>query len=124
MDIVTVYLGVEREVCAVARSGKEEPLYEEELYPDLSAEYINKLETHIEHLGDVSLPIQNFSAIKKLRHEPNLWELIAKPVRLFFFFVGHKQVVITNGFIKKRNDTPRKHIDKARKLMEDYRREI
>jgi len=124
MDIVRVYPGLEREVWAVARSGREEPLYEEELYPDLSAEYINKLETRIEHLGDVSPPIQNSSAIKKLRHEPNLWELIAKPVRLFFFFVGHKQIVITNGFVKKRNDTERRHIDKARRLMEDYRREI
>ncbi len=123
MNIVRLYPGKEREVFAIARPGKEVPIFVEELYEYLSQTHIDKVESYIQHLGDIPAPIQNSSSIKKLRHRPSLWELIPKPVRLFFFFVHQKQVIITNGFDKKRNDTPLKHIQKAEALMEKYKRE-
>lgn len=38
---------------------------------------------------------------------------------LFFFFAG-KRIILTNGFIKKTQKTPRKEIEKAKKYIIDY----
>ena len=38
---------------------------------------------------------------------------------LYFFVVGHK-VVLTNGFIKKTQKTPRSGIERAKKYRADY----
>lgn len=38
---------------------------------------------------------------------------------LYFFFVG-KRIVLTNGFVKKTDKTPRNEIEKALKYQEDY----
>lgn len=40
---------------------------------------------------------------------------------LYFFFVGDK-AVLTNGFIKKTQKTPRKEIEKAKAYRKDYLR--
>lgn len=38
---------------------------------------------------------------------------------LYFFFVGHR-VIVTNGFIKKTQKTPKAEIDKARAYRKAY----
>ena len=38
---------------------------------------------------------------------------------LYFFFAG-KNVILTNGFIKKTQKTPRSEIEKAKRYREDY----
>ena len=38
---------------------------------------------------------------------------------LYFFFVG-KKIVLTNGFIKKTQKTPKSEIEKAKKYRQDY----
>ena len=40
---------------------------------------------------------------------------------LYFFFVGNK-VILTNGFTKKTQKTPKSEIDTARKYKADYER--
>lgn len=40
---------------------------------------------------------------------------------LYFFYVGEK-IVLTNGFIKKTQKTPRKELELAKKYREDYMR--
>lgn len=126
MNIVTLVplLGKKREVCAVARHEVETPIFVEELYSLLSDANINKMETYIDHLAEYPFPFRNPSTIKKLRHAPGIWELRPYPVRLFFFMVHLKQVIITNGIIKDQNTTPQKAIDKAIFLMEQYKREV
>ena len=45
--------------------------------------------------------------------------------RILFFFVVGQKVVLTNGFIKKTQKTPRTEIEKAKEYMKDYlRREL
>lgn len=39
----------------------------------------------------------------------------------YFFFVGDK-IILTNGFIKKTQKTPKEEIEKAIKYKEDYQR--
>lgn len=40
---------------------------------------------------------------------------------LYFFFVGHR-VIVTNGFVKKTQKTPKVEIDKAKAYREEYKR--
>ncbi len=40
--------------------------------------------------------------------------------RVFYFFVVGKKIVITNGFIKKTQKTPKSEIELAKKYRNDY----
>ena len=40
--------------------------------------------------------------------------------RVFYFFFVDNQIVITNGFIKKTQKTPRKEIEKAKSYRKDF----
>lgn len=40
--------------------------------------------------------------------------------RVLYFFVVGQKVILTNGFIKKTQKTPRREIDTAKKYREDY----
>lgn len=69
-------------------------------------------------------------------HNINLREPLVKPVengifelrtqmgnnisRVFYFFFTGKKIVLTNGFIKKTQKTPRKYIDIAIAYKNDY----
>ena len=69
-------------------------------------------------------------------HNVNLRELLVKPVedgifelrtqvgndisRIFYFFYVGKKIILTNGFTKKTQKTPRKFIDLAIEYKKDY----
>lgn len=38
---------------------------------------------------------------------------------LYFFFVGHR-IILTNGFVKKTQKTPRREIDRAKRYRDDF----
>lgn len=40
--------------------------------------------------------------------------------RIFYFFIKDKKIILTNGFIKKVERTPKKYIDMAKKYKKDY----
>ena len=40
--------------------------------------------------------------------------------RVLYFFVIGKKVILTNGFIKKTNQTPKSEIDKAKNYRKEY----
>lgn len=40
---------------------------------------------------------------------------------LYFFYIGRK-IILTNGFVKKTQKTPRSEIDLAKKYRQDYER--
>lgn len=42
--------------------------------------------------------------------------------RIFYFFAVGKRIVLTNGFIKKTQKTPRAEIKKAEKFKQDFER--
>lgn len=42
--------------------------------------------------------------------------------RIFYFFFKKEKIILTNGFIKKTNKTPKKEITKAVEYMKDYER--
>ena len=42
--------------------------------------------------------------------------------RIFYFFFDGNKIILTNGFIKKTQKTPKEEIEKAIKYKEDYQR--
>jgi len=52
-----------------------------------------------------------------------LWEFKSFQIRIFCFFDKGKMIILTHGFIKKKNRTPSAEIEKALRLMKDYQRE-
>ncbi|MGL4867269.1 MAG: type II toxin-antitoxin system RelE/ParE family toxin [Cetobacterium sp.] len=40
--------------------------------------------------------------------------------RIFYFFFTKEKIVLTNGFIKKTQKTPKKEIEKAKEYKFDY----
>ena len=44
--------------------------------------------------------------------------------RVLYFFVSGKKAILTNGFIKKTDETPKSEIDTAKKYRDDYERQM
>ncbi|MGE0087497.1 MAG: type II toxin-antitoxin system RelE/ParE family toxin [Desulfococcaceae bacterium] len=74
-------------------------------------------------LKNMGLPIKE-SLSKHL--EDGIFELRAylhdKTARTLYFYQRGKRIIITNGFIKKSQKTPRKEIEKAKALRNEYER--
>lgn len=41
-------------------------------------------------------------------------------VRLFYFFVAERTIVLTHGFVKKTKKTPARELEKAKRLRKDW----
>lgn len=56
--------------------------------------------------------------------EDGIFELRAKYgsniSRVLYFFVVGRKIVLTNGFLKKTQKTPKREIEKAKRYREDY----
>ena len=56
--------------------------------------------------------------------EDGIFELRAKSgtniSRILYFFVVGRKIILTNGFIKKTQKTPKKEIEKAKKYRSEY----
>ena len=75
----------------------------------------------------IELLAENGSALREpySKHlTDGIFELRAKVgsdiSRVFYFFVVGKKIVITNGFIKKTQKTPKSEIELAKKYRNDY----
>ena len=104
-------------------------LYEKEDSSCLVAEFLDELEPKI--WAKVTRNIDVLS-----EHNLNLREPLVKPVengifelrtqsgndiaRVFYFFFVGKKIILTNGFIKKTQKTPRKYIELALAYKTDY----
>lgn len=78
---------------------------------ELLAEYGNELrEPYSKHVGDgiFELRIKFSSDIS----------------RIFYFFVVDNKIILTNGFIKKTQKTPKAELELARKYKKDYERRM
>lgn len=41
-------------------------------------------------------------------------------IRIFYFFFDGEKIILTNGFLKKTQATPKRELDKARSYKKDY----
>ncbi len=63
--------------------------------------------------GDLRMPYSRYL-------EDGIYELRANASRVLYFFIVRSSAVLTNGFTKKTNKTPRDQIEKAKRYREDY----
>ncbi|MCK4763341.1 MAG: type II toxin-antitoxin system RelE/ParE family toxin [Candidatus Aminicenantes bacterium] len=63
---------------------------------------------------------------KKLRNSGEIWEARKRfgsnSYRVLFFFDQDSVVILTNGFVKKKQKTPREEISRAKRYKKDYLR--
>ncbi len=59
--------------------------------------------------------------------EDGIFELRVKSpdgiVRILYFFYDGKNIILTNGFVKKTQKTPREEIQKAKKYKQNYQKQ-
>ncbi len=65
-------------------------------------------------------PARNTEKYRKLHGVIKLWELKPRPVRIMLFYDETNNMVLTHGFLKKRDKTPRNQIDRALRMREEY----
>lgn len=78
---------------------------------------LNKINDYIEALSKYGTYLGE-PYIKHLDGE--IWELRPLKNRIMFFAYDGKQFVLLSHFIKKTQKTPKREIDKAKRLMKDY----
>lgn len=97
------------------------PIFQAELYPELDDRTKLKIVSYIDFLSKSKFPVTNTSISKKLKGY-SLYELLPKPVRLFFFLLGN-DAIITHGYVKKKNKTDKTEIERAESLKARFFRE-
>ncbi len=121
MQVILIHEGSARKVSALSLN-KGLPIYQAELFPVLDRRTKLKIVNYIDFLSASTFPVTNTSISKKLTGYNNLYELLPKPVRLFFFMLG-KDAIITHGYVKKKNKTDKSEIDRAQTLKDRFLRE-
>lgn len=107
-------------------------LYETEEGKCLVREFIKSLPTKVQReivkilklLEEVDLLLEPY--FKKLKGSGDIWEARKRfgtnSYRILFFFDDDNIVVLTNGFLKKTNKTPKEEILKSERYKKDYLR--
>ena len=69
-------------------------------------------------------PPHNTEKYRKLHGVIELWELKAYQVRIMLFYDETNNMVLTHGFLKKRDKTPKNQIDRGLRIREEYFAEL
>lgn len=94
----------------------------EEFLDSLSDEQVSKVLWVLRIIRDLDyVPAEYF---KKLRNTEDIWEVRIKSgkniFRLLGFYEKEKFIVLTNGFAKKTQKTPKNEIESAQERKKDY----
>ena len=80
---------------------------------------LNKIISYIDKLSEYGLSIGK-PYIKHLAND--IWELRPLRDRILFANWNNNSFILLNIFMKKSNKTPKKEIEKAKRLLEDYKK--
>lgn len=78
----------------------------------------------VQRAADHGLPLHNRQKCRQLSGQAGLYEFKSSQVRLLFFVTGHRDLILTNGFLKKRGATPRQEIDQAVRIRALWEQEM
>ena len=94
----------------------------EEFLDSLPSKIVQKITWVLNLLEEFEIITAQY--FKKLKNTDNIWECRIKHgsniYRIFCFFYKDSVVVLTHGFIKKTQRTPKSEIKKAEKYKKDY----
>lgn len=80
---------------------------------------IKKIDMYIDLLSEYGLKLGE-PYIKKI--EDDIWELRPMRDRILFASWYNNKFILLNFFMKKTNKTPKREIDKAKRLFKDYKK--
>ena len=93
--------------------------YLDSLNPKLLAKTLRTIDLLEQNGSSLRLPYSEYL-------KDDIFELRTKQssniTRILYFFVVQDKAILTNGFTKKTNKTPKKEIELAKKYREDYLR--
>lgn len=122
MRIIRLHQGKNRIIKSIV-TGKDIPIYHDELFPNIEDRLRHKINLHIQFLSDRKFPVENKTICEQLVAYGNLYELKPKPARLLFFMIGN-DAIITHGFIKKKQKLDKREIERAISLRDKCLKEM
>lgn len=115
MDITIIYRGKRHDICSITHSGRSHIV---DFIEGLERKDQKKVIALLQNSADNGLP-RNEERFHKLKGV-DIWEFKSFQVRLFCFRDKDRLIILTHGFIKKSDATPKKEIDKAVRLQREY----
>ncbi len=115
METSIIYKGKVYDVLAIKN---EDRCYVADFIKGLEKKDQKKILALIKRIADYGI-LSNDEKFHKLEDE-NIWEFKSFQIRLFCFFDKASLVILTHGFIKKKNETPRTEIDRAVRFQREY----
>ena len=89
---------------------------------DVSEKMQDKVVKTIQYVETLQIVPEKY--LKHIEGRKGLYEIRVKfasdIIRVFCFFDGEKMVILLSGFQKKTQKTPKKEIDRAVRLMQEY----
>jgi hypothetical protein len=120
MHAKELYKGNKRSVWGICK--RDRPIYEEDLFSNISTETKEEIDVFIKILSDATLPIKDKRVSTKIKSYKKLFELKPYGIRLFYFFLGN-DVYITSGCKKKNQKENRGDYKKADSIRQYFIRE-
>lgn len=120
MTLIEEFVGAEHRICTWAE-GQRNPT--RSFLESLPKPELRKVVALLQRAADHGLPLHNRQKCRQLAGYRNLYEFKSSQVRLLFFITSDQDVVLANGFLKKRGATPRQEIDRAVRIRSMWEQE-
>lgn len=110
-----IYQGRRYTISGIVENGK---CRVREFIPALEEADKKKIVYLLKRTGDLGTPAN----IEKFRNlENGIFEFKSFQVRVLCFFAKGEMIILTHGFVKKKDKTPRTEIERAKRLMSAYK---
>ena len=116
MKATIVYRGKQYDISSVIHSGKSQV---KEFIDGLPQSEQKKIVALLRRTADHGI-LSNEEKFRKLDH--GIWEFKSFQVRLLCFFERNHLIVLTHGFKKKQDRTPKNEIERAVRIREELRK--
>jgi phage-related protein len=111
-NLKTLYTGAKFTICAIEENGKCEV---QSFIDSLTESEQKKIVALLRFAAQNGVP-GNTEKFKKLTAE-DIYEFKAHQTRIFCFFDKGRIIILSNGFTKKQNKTPKNEIAKANEIL-------
>lgn len=115
MTIKKLYEGKEYHIYAICGGNK---CFVQEFIEKLNDKDKKKIIALLKRSADSGIP-RNEEKFKKLVDD--IWEFKSYQIRILCTLENNKIILLIHGFIKKKNETPKKEIEKANRLLKEFR---
>jgi phage-related protein len=87
---------------------------------DTHASSRRKVWAYLEHVAQLQHPPRNTTVSHQIDEEYGIYEFIKGDLRVFYFYDEEATIVLSHGFIKSGQRTPRAEIKRARRSAAAY----